>query len=127
MNNTETTSDIMKRCQQIVDQHLQDTIPKSIDDTKIQYKTVIYRGFLTQSVKIYLKTLTENNENLCRTVCIPIYIPPVNDGEGDADVLLRYLHDEIGRTIEFLLLRLTKGILANDLTGVADNENSTHI
>lgn len=127
MSDAKTTSDIMERCQQIVNQHLQDTIPKSINDTKIQYKTVIYRGFLTQSVRIYLKTATENNENLCKTFCIPIYIPPVNDGEGDADVLLRYLHDEIGRAIEFLLIRLTKGILANDLTAVADKENSTYI
>lgn len=127
MSDAKTTSDIMERCQQIVNQHLQDTIPKSINDTKIQYKTVIYRGFLTQSVRIYLKTATENNENLCKTFCIPIYIPPVNDGEGDADVLLRYLHDEIGRAIEFLLIRLAKGILANDVSSVADKENSTYI
>ena len=125
MNNTETASDIMERCQQIVDQHLRDTISKSIADTKIQYKTVVFRGFCTQVVKIYLKTSTENNENLCKTFCIPIYIPSVNEGEGDTDVLLNYLFDEIGYTLEFLLIRLTKGILANDLTAVADNENST--
>lgn len=121
MNNDETLSDIMEQCQQIVNQHLQDTIPKSIDDTNIQYKTVVSRGFLTQSVKIYLKTSTENNENLCRTFCIPINIPLITEGEGDSDVLLNYLHDEIGRTIELLLVRLTKGILANDLTVVVDN------
>ena len=127
MNDAKTASDIMERCRQIVDQHLQDTIPKSIDDTKIQYKTVVYRGFLTQSVRIYLKTSTEDIENLCKTFCIPIYLPLVNDREGDIDVLLNYLHDEIGRAIEFLLIRLTKGILANDVTGVADTENSIHI
>ena len=102
MSDTKTVSDIMERCQQIVNQHSQDTIPKSINDTQIQYKTVVYRGFLTQSVRIYLKTSTKNNENLCKTFCIPIYLPLVNDGEGDSDVLLNYLHDEIGRAIEFL-------------------------
>lgn len=127
MNDAKTTADIMERCQQIVDQHLQDTIPKSINDTRIQYKTVVYRGFLTQSVRIYLKISTENNENLCKTFCIPIYLPLIHDGEGDSDALLSYLHDEIGCTIEFLLIRLTKGILANDLTAIADTENSIHI
>ena len=127
MNDAKTTVDIMERCQQIVDQHLQDTIPKSINDTQIQYKTVVYRGFPTKSVRIYLKTSTENNENLCKTFCIPIYLPLVTDGEGDTDALLSYLHDEIGRAIEFLLIRLTKGILVNDLTGVADKENRIHI
>lgn len=125
INNVKTTSDIMKRCQQIVNQHLQDTIPKSINDARIQYKTVIFRDFPTQSVRIYLKTSAENNENLCKTFCIPIYIPPVHDGEEDTDVLLSYLSDTTGRTIEFLLIRLTKGILANDLTAVADTENRT--
>ena len=127
MSDAKTTADIMERCQQLVDQHLHDTIPKSINYTQIQYKTVIYRNFPTQSVRIYLKTVTENKENLCKTFCIPIYLPLVTDGDGDADVLLSYLHDEIGRAIEFLLIRLTKGILAKDLTGVADTENSIHI
>ena len=127
MNYAKPASDIMERCQQIVNRHLQDTIPKSINDTQIQYKTVVYRDFLTQSVRIYLKTSTENNEKLCRTFCIPIYLPLVTDGEGDSDVLLNYLHDEIGRAIEFLLIRLTKGILANDISVVADKENSTYI
>lgn len=127
MNDAKPASDIIERCQQIVNRHLQDTIPKSINDTNIQFKTVIYRGFLTQSVRIYLKTSTENNEKLCKTFCIPIYLPLVTDGEGDSDVLLNYLHDEIGRAIEFLLIRLTKGILANDLTAVADTDNDLHI
>lgn len=127
MNDAKTVSDIMKRCQQIVDQHLKDTIPKSIDDIKIQYKTVISYGSLVPSIRIYLKTSTENNENLCKTFCIPIYIPLVTEGEGDSDVLLSYLSDQIGCTLEFLLIRLTKGILANDLAVVADIENSTYI
>ena len=125
MNDTKPTSDIMERCQQIVDQHLQDTIPKSINDTQIQYKTVVYRGFLTQSVRIYLKTSTENNENLCRTVCIAINIPHVCD--ADADFMLEYMSERIKYSIESLLVRLTKGILANDLTAIADTENSIHI
>ena len=127
INNVKTTSDIMKRCQQIVNQHLQDTIPKSINDTRIQYKTVIFRDFPTQSVRIYLKTSTENNENLCKTFCISINIPFVTAGEveGDTDVLLSYLQNKIGCTIEFLLIRLIKGVLANDLTAVVDTENRT--
>jgi hypothetical protein len=125
MNDAKPASDIMERCQQIVNQHLQDTIPKSIDDTKIQYKTVVLYSSLVPSIRIYLRTSTENNENLCRTFCIPIYIPLVN--ERDADDLLSYLHDTIECTIESLVIRLTKGILANDLTAVADNENNTHI
>ena len=129
MNDAKPASDIMERCQQIIDQHLQDTIPKFINDTRIQYKTVVSRDFLRQSVKIYLKTSTENNENLCKTFCISINIPFVTarEVEGDADVLLSYLSDTTGRTIEFLLIRLTKGILANDLTAVVDTENSIHI
>lgn len=129
MNNVATPSNLLERCQQIVDQQLQDTIPKYINDTQIQYKTVVSHDFLRQSVKIYIKTSTENNENLCKTFCISINIPFVTAGEveGDADVLLSYLSDTTGRTIEFLLIRLTKGILANDLTGVVDTENSIHI
>lgn len=129
MNNAATPSNLLDRCQQIVDQHLQDTIPKYINDTQIQYKTVVSRDFLRQSVKIYLKTSTEDNENLCKTFCISINIPFITAGEveGDADVLLSYLSDTTGRTIEFLLIRLTKGILANDLTAIADTENSIHI
>lgn len=125
MNDAKTAPDIMERCQQIVDQQLKDTIPKSINDTQIQYKTVALYSSLVPSIRIYLKTSTKNNENLCRTFCIPIYIPLVT--EGDADVLLNYLADKIGYTIESFLVRLTKGILANDLTAVADNENSIHI
>lgn len=125
MNNTETTSDTMKRCQQIVDQHLQDTIPKSIDDTKIQYKTVVSYGSLVPSVRIYLKTSTEDNEDLCRTVCIAINIPHVCD--ADADFMLEYMSERIKYSIESLLVRLTKGILANNLTAVTDTENNTHI
>lgn len=126
MNNTETASDIMERCQHIVDQCLQDTIPKSINDTNIQYKSVVLYGSLVPSISIYLKTSTEHNENLCKTFCIPLYIPLITEGDGDSDVLLSYLHDKIGYTIESFLVRLTKGILANDLTAVADTENSIH-
>lgn len=126
LNNVKTASDIMERCQQIVNQHLQDTIPKSINDTNIQYKTVILYDSLVPSIRIYLKTSTEDNENLCKTFCIPIYVPPVNKGEEDSEVLLSYLADKIGFTIESFLVRLTKGILANDLTAVADTENSIH-
>lgn len=125
MNSAATLSNLLERCQQIVDQQLKDTIPKSINDTQIQYKTVALYSSLVPSIRIYLKTSTKNNENLCRTFCIPIYIPLVT--EGDADVLLNYLADKIGYTIESFLVRLTKGILANDLTAVADNENSIHI
>ena len=121
-----TTSNILKRCQQIVDQRLQDTIPKSINDTIIQYKTVIFRDFPTQSVRIYLKTSAEHTKNLCKTFCIPIYIPLVNEIDGDSEVLLSYLADKIGFTIESFLVRLTKGILANDLTAVVDTENNIH-
>ena len=126
INNVKTASDILERCQQLVNQHLQDTIPKSINDTRIQCKTVIFRDSFTQSVRIYLKTSAENNENLCRTFCIPIYVPLAKEGEEDTDVLLNYLQDKIGYTLESLLVRLTKGILANDLTAVADTENSIH-
>ena len=133
MNDTENAWDKAERCRQtvdqqlqhIVDQQLKDTIPKSIDDTRIQYKTVMSYSSIMPTIKIYLKTSTENNENLCRTFCIPIYIPHVYDVESD--ILLSYLSDMSKPVIESFLVRLTKGILANDLTGVADNENSIHI
>ena len=116
---------IEQRFQQIVNQQLQSTIPKSIGDTNIQYKTVVSNSSLVPAVKIYLRTITENNENLCRTFCIPIYIPHVCD--TDTDIMLNYLSDKIKYSIESLLIRLTKGILANDLTIVTDTENSTYI
>ena len=133
MNDTENALDRVARCrqtveqrfQQIVNQQLQSTIPKSIGDTNIQYKTVVANSSLVPAVKIYLRTITENNENLCRTFCIPIYIPHVCD--ADADIMLSYLSDRIKPTIESLLVRLTKGILANDLAIVTDTENSTYI
>lgn len=116
---------VEQRFQQIVNQQLQSTIPKSIGDTNIQYKTVVVNSSLVPAVKIYLKTITENNENLCRTFCIPIYIPHVCD--VDDDIMLNYLSDKIKYSIESLLVRLTKGILANDLTIVTDTENNTYI
>lgn len=133
MNNTETTSDTIAHCrqtveqrfQQIVNQQLQSTIPKSIGDTDIHYKTVLSDNALVPAVKIYFKTVTENNENLCRTVCIAINIPHVCD--ADADFMLDYMSERIKYPIESFLVRLTKGILANDLTAVTDEENSTYI
>lgn len=133
MNDTENALDtvahrrqtVKQRVQQIVNQQLQSTIPKSISDTYIHYKTVLYDSSLATDVKIYLKTITENNENLCRTFCIPIYVPPVCD--ADADIMLDYLSDRVRYSLESLLVRLTKGILANDLTAVADTENNTYI
>lgn len=133
MNDTENVLDMVTRCrqtveqrfQQIVNQQVQSTIPKSIGDTNIQYKTVLSDSSLVPTVKIYLRTVTENNENLCRTFCIPICIPHLSD--TDADVMLDYLSEQIRYTLESLLVRLTKGIIANDLTGVADNENSTYV
>lgn len=133
MNNTETTSDKVTHCrqtveqrfQQIVNQQLQSTIPKSIGDTNIQYKTVLSDSSPVPTVKIYLKTITENNENLCRTYYIAINIPPVCD--ADADFMLDYLSEHIRYSLESLLVRLTKGIIANDLTAVADTENNTYI
>ena len=114
---------VEQRFQQIVNKQLQSTIPKSIDNTDIRYKTVLYNSSLAPAVKIYLKTITENNENLCRTFCIPIYIPHVYD--ADDDLMLDYLSEHIRDSIESFLVRLTKGIIANDLTAVADTENNT--
>lgn len=116
---------VEQRFQQIVNQQLQSTIPKSIGDTNIQYKTVVSNSSLVPAVKIYLRTITENNENLCRTFCIPIYIPHVCD--ADDDTMLDYLSDKIKYTIESFLVRLTKGIIANDLSAVTDTENDTYI
>lgn len=118
-------NDIEQRFQQIVNQQLQSTIPKSIGDTSIQYKTVLYDSSLATGVKIYLKTITKNNENLCRTFGIAICVPPVC--HADTDIMLEYLSEQVRYTLESLLVRLTKGILANDLTAVTDNENSTYI
>lgn len=133
MNDTENVLDRVAHCrhsveqrfQQIVNQQLQSTIPKSIGDTNIQYKTVVVNSSLVPVIKIYLRTITENNENLCRTFCIPIYIPHACD--ADTDIMLNYLSDKIKYSIESLLVRLTKGILANDLTMVVDTENNTYL
>ena len=133
MNDTENALDtvahypqtVEQRFQRIVNQQLQSTIPKSIGDTDIQYKTVLYDSSLATEVKIYLKTITENNDNLCRTFGVAICVPPVYD--ADSDIMLDYLSEQVRYTLESLLVRLTKGIIANDLTGVTDNENSTYI
>ena len=130
LNVTENASDtvaccrqtIEQRVRQIVNQQLQSTIPKSIEDTNIQYKTVLYDNSLATEVKIYLKTVTENNENLCRTFGIAICVPPVCD--TDADIMLDYLSEQVRYTLESLLVRLIKGILANDPTAVTDMENT---
>lgn len=133
MNNTENAWEKAERCRQtvdqqlqhIVDQQLKDTIPKSIDDTRIQYKTILSYNSIIPSIRVYLRTSTEDNENLCKTFCIPIYIPHVYDVEPD--ILLSYLSNMIRPIIESFLVRLTKGILANDLAAVADTENRIHI
>ncbi len=131
MNDTEKALDMVAHCrqtveqrfQQIVNQQLQNTIPKSIGDTDIHYKTVLSDSSLVTDVKIYLKTITENNDNLCRTFCIPICIPHVCD--TDSDIMLDYLSEQVRYTLESLLVRLTKGIIANDLSAVTDTENNT--